>query len=633
MSEDKSIKLIKAVKELNIGMGTIVDFLATKGYKVEKQPMAKLDNDMYTTLLKEFAVDKIIKEEAKQIKIGNIRKEEGVQTPEKPAEQPRRSRDFENEEILIKNTGHFTSPPAEKPKPAEPVQEKPEERSSEGLPGVKVIGKIDLNNLHAKPQVEQKAAPVAEAPKTPEPVAEKPAPVVEAPKAAEPVAEKPAPVVEAPKAPEPVAEKPAPVVEAPKAPVPVAEQPAPVVAEAPVAAVAPEAAAPAEAEGDDVIRASAERLSGPKIIGKIQLPVNQPKRGGPVASSSSAAGNAADQKRKRKRKDQQGGGNGTGQQAPPSGTINPNRPDFRNRPPGAPGGGGGNRPDFRGGRPAPGGGPKEEPTEKDIQDQIKATLARLSGAGKSGKFAQRAKFRRQKRDDVAATAEELAMEQDAMSKVIKVTEFVTANELALMMDVSVTQIISTCMSLGMFVSINQRLDAETLSIVAEEFGYQVEFVKPQDEEANLDQPDDPADLIPRAPIVTIMGHVDHGKTSLLDFIRKTNVIGGEAGGITQHIGAYEVTLPDNKGKITFLDTPGHEAFTAMRARGAQVTDIVIIVIAADDSVMPQTREAINHAQAAGAPIIFAFNKIDRPGANADKVREQLSAMNILVEEW
>ncbi|QHS55022.1 translation initiation factor IF-2 [Mucilaginibacter sp. 14171R-50] len=619
MSEDKSIKLIKAVKELNIGMGTIVDFLASKGYKVEKQPMAKLDNDMYTTLLKEFAVDKIIKEEAKQIKIGNIRKEEGVQTPERPAEQPRRSRDFENEEILIKNTGHFTSPQAEKPKPAEPVQAKAEERN-DALPGVKVIGKIDLNNLNAKPPVEEKAAPVAETPKAAEPVAEKPAPVAEAPKA-EPVAEKPAPVAEAPKA-EPVAESPAPVAETPKA-APVAENATPA-----SDASAVEGDTTAESD-DEVIRASAERLSGPKIIGKITLPVNQPKRGGPVASSSNAAGNAADQKRKRKRKDQQGGN--AGQQAPPSGTINPNRPDFRNRPAGPPGGG--NRPDFRGGRNAPIGGPKEEPTEKDIQDQIKATLARLSGAGKSGKFAQRAKFRRQKRDDVAATAEELAMEQDAMSKVIKVTEFVTANELALMMDVSVTQIISTCMSLGMFVSINQRLDAETLSIVAEEFGYQVEFVKPQDEEANLDQPDDPADLVPRAPIVTIMGHVDHGKTSLLDFIRKTNVIGGEAGGITQHIGAYEVTLPDNKGKITFLDTPGHEAFTAMRARGAQVTDIVIIVIAADDSVMPQTKEAINHAQAAGAPIIFAFNKMDRPGANADKIREQLSTMNILVEEW
>jgi translation initiation factor IF-2 len=640
MSEDKSIKLIKAVKELNIGMGTIVDFLATKGFKVEKQPMAKLDNDMYTTLLKEFAVDKSIKEEAKQIKIGNIRKEEGVQTPDRPAEQPRRSRDFENEEILIKNAGHYSSPQVEKPKPAEPVQARTEERN-DALPGVKVIGKIDLNNLGAKAPVAEKPA---EAPKAPEPVAEKsapvaetPAPVAEAPKAPEPVAEKPAPVAETPKAPEPIAE-PAPVAETPQAPEPVAEKPAPVAeapkaVEAPAPAVEPQAEAPAD-DTDEVIRANAERLTGPKIVGKIQLPVNQPKRGGPVASSSSAAGNAADQKRKRKRKDQQGGGGGNGgQQAPPSGTINPNRPDFRNRPTGPPGGGAGNRPDFRGGRPPASTGPKEEPTEKDIQDQIKATLARLSGAGKSGKFAQRAKFRRQKRDDVAANADELAMEQDAQSKVLKVTEFVTANELALMMDVSVTQIISTCMSLGMFVSINQRLDAETLSIVADEFGYQVEFVKPQDEEFILDQPDDPEDLIPRAPIVTIMGHVDHGKTSLLDFIRKTNVIGGEAGGITQHIGAYEVTLPEDKGKITFLDTPGHEAFTAMRARGAQVTDIVIIVIAADDSVMPQTREAINHAQAAGAPIIFAFNKIDRPGANADKIREQLSAMNILVEEW
>ncbi|SDE11609.1 bacterial translation initiation factor 2 (bIF-2) [Mucilaginibacter pineti] len=653
MSEDKSIKLIKAVKELNIGMGTIVDFLATKGYKVDKQPMAKLDGDMYNALLKEFAVDKSIKEEAKQISIGKIRKEETAPFPEKPVEN-RRSRDFENEEILIKNTGHYASPQAEKPKPVEPAAPEKTEERNDVLPGVKVIGKIDLNNLNAKPQPAAEKPAVVEAPKA----EEVKAPVVVAPEPKpEPVAEAPKPVVvETPKVEEPkapvVAE--APKVEEPKAPV-VTPAPVPTPAPAPVAAapVTPPPAAPVEeAPEDDVIRANAERLTGPKIIGKIQLPVNAPKRN-PVASSSSA-NSAADHKRKRKRKDsqgnpQQGGGGGNhphnpqqGQSTPPSGggTINPNRPDFRNRTNGAPGNGGpqqggGNRPDFRGNRNnAPqSSGPKEEPSEKDIQDQIKATLARLSGAGKSGKFAQRAKFRRQKRDDVAATAEELAMEQDAQSKVLKVTEFVTANELALMMDVSVTQIISTCMSLGMFVSINQRLDAETLSIVADEFGYQVEFVKPQDEEANLDQPDDPADLVARAPIVTIMGHVDHGKTSLLDFIRKTNVIGGEAGGITQHIGAYEVTLPDNKGKITFLDTPGHEAFTAMRARGAQVTDIVIIVIAADDSVMPQTREAINHAQAAGAPIIFAFNKIDRPGANADKIREQLSAMNILVEEW
>jgi translation initiation factor IF-2 len=590
MSEDKGIKLIKAVKELNIGMGTIVDFLTAKGYKVDKQPMAMLSGDMYNTLLKEFAADKIIKEEAKQISIGKIRKEEPVHTPEKPVEQ-RRSRDFENEEILIKNTGHFSTP-VEKPKP-EPA--KAEDRNDVSLPGVKIVGKIDLN---APYRAEKKEEPVV-AKKEPEPVEEpiKPEPKEEI---------KAAPVAEV--EPEPVKEPVKPVVEKPA----VEET-------------------PEEAEPEnEVIRARAQRLSGPNVVGKIQLPVNEPKRSQPVASSSNA-NSAADHKRKRKRKDNQGGGGqqqGGGnnqQQQQPSG--NPNRPDFRNRSQNS----GGNRPDFRRGGGAP--TPKEEPSEKEIQDQIKATLARLSGAGKSGKFAQRAKFRRQKRDDVAANAEELALEQELQSKVLKVTEFVTANELASMMDVSVTQIISTCMSLGMFVSINQRLDAETLTIVADEFGYQVEFVKPQDEEANLDTPDDPSDLVPRAPIVTIMGHVDHGKTSLLDFIRKTNVIGGEAGGITQHIGAYEVTLPDDKGKITFLDTPGHEAFTAMRARGAQVTDIVIIVIAADDSVMPQTREAINHAQAAGAPIIFAFNKIDKPGANADKVREQLSAMNILVEEW
>jgi translation initiation factor IF-2 len=649
MSEDKSIKLFTAAKELNIGTGTIVDFLATKGYKVQKHPTTQLDSDMYSALLKEFAVDKIIKEEAKQISIGKIRKDEPAQFPEKPVEQ-RRSRDFENEEILIKNTGHhYTSPVAEKPKPVEPPQpEKVEEQHNEVLPGVKVVGKIDLNNLNAKPQQVEKPAVkkeeeievVKEEPVKPEPVAAVPEP-------------EPAPQPE----PEKTKEVPKEIIqEVPKEEIKkeIVPEPEPVVVSAPVAVEAEtkvEAPAPVaepahdEPQEPEVIRAKAERLTGPNIIGKIQLPVNAPKRN-PVASSSNT-NSAADHKRKRKRKDNQGPGHNNqgnqppGQQAAPNppGQQQPhggNRPDFRNRSNNTTGSGnpsGGTRPDFRNRNVSQNTGPKEEPSEKDIQDQIKATLARLSGAGKSGKFAQRAKFRRQKRDDVAATAEELAMENELQSKVLKVTEFVTANELASMMDVSVTQIISTCMSLGMFVSINQRLDAETLSIVADEFGYQVEFVKPQDEEGSLDQPDEPEDLVTRAPIVTIMGHVDHGKTSLLDFIRKTNVIGGEAGGITQHIGAYEVTLPDDKGKITFLDTPGHEAFTAMRARGAQVTDIVIIVIAADDSVMPQTREAINHAQAAGAPIIFAFNKIDRPGANADKIREQLSAMNILVEEW
>lgn len=658
MSEDKSIKLFKAAKELNIGIGTIVEFLASKGFKIDKQPNAKLDGDMYQTLLKEFAADKSIKEEAKQINIGKIRRDEAGHLPEKPHEQhPQRSKEFEREEILIKNAGTFTPAP-EKNRPAQPEAD---DRPESSLPGVKIVGKINLDELNGKVRTEKREEeePKAAQPQ-PEVKAEQPAPEPEPvkpesvvvqpePPALEVKVEQPAPVV----APEP---KPEPQPQA-QPEVPQREEPKPV-AEEPVKTAPPVAATPQPAEQpteenpeNEVIRARAERLTGPNIIGKIQLPVNPPKRNQPVASSSNA-NTSADHKRKRKRKDQptqgqhgqqgqsqhgqHGGQHGQpgqgqqqgGQQQHGRGGQQGNRPDFRNNNNRNQHGG---RPDFRN-KNAPAPTPKEEPTEKEIQDQIKATLARLSGAGKSGKFAQRAKFRRQKRDDIAASAEEAALEEELASKVLKVTEFVTANELASMMDVGVTQVISTCMSLGMFVSINQRLDAETLTIVAEEFGYHVEFVKPEDEETNLEEIDNPEDLQPRSPIVTIMGHVDHGKTSLLDFIRKTNVIGGEAGGITQHIGAYEVKLEDGR-KITFLDTPGHEAFTAMRARGAQVTDIVIIVIAADDSVMPQTREAINHAQAAGAPIIFAFNKIDKPGANADKVREQLAAMNILVEEW
>ncbi len=667
MSEDKSIKLIKAVKELNIGMGTIVDFLSSKGYKVDKNPNSVLNSDMYSTLVKQFAADKSIKEEAKQINIGKIRRDEPGMTPEKPAEQ--RTKDFEKEEILIKNAGGFSGGSSSRPKEAE----KPQERPEGSLPGVKVVGKIDLNNLNKpapRPEPASTPAPAAEKPAAPapqvqEPVA-KPTPQPEpvaAPTPA-PVAEKPAtpapqvqePVAKPAQQPEPVATPaPAPVAEKPAAPVQKAQEPvATSAAEKPAAstttASTPEEQ-PAAAPENEVIRAKAERLTGPNVIGKIQLPVDNGRRGNQASASSNA--NTSDNRRKRKRKEtgpgQPGGQTGGPQQGQQGGGSQQGGNNNNNRPGGGyqggnnrpgqggnrPGGGyqgGNNRPGFGNRNAAPSGAPKEEPTEKEIQDQIKATLARLSGAGKSGKFAQRAKFRRQKRDDVAASAEEAAMEQELQSRVLKVTEFVTANELASLMDVSVTQIISTCMSLGMFVSINQRLDAETLSIVADEFGYKIEFVKPDEEEINLEEEDAPESLISRAPIVTIMGHVDHGKTSLLDFIRKTNVIGGEAGGITQHIGAYEVTLEDKR-KITFLDTPGHEAFTAMRARGAQVTDIVIIVIAADDSVMPQTREAINHAQAAGAPIIFAFNKIDKPGANADKVREQLAGMNILVEEW
>ncbi|MCF8451565.1 MAG: translation initiation factor IF-2 [Pedobacter sp.] len=639
MSEGKSTNLLKAAKELNIGLNTAVEFLGKKGHKVEARPNTKLTDEMYDVLLKEFQGDKIVKEEAKQIVIGKIRRDDIPVTNEKT--EPQRSKDFEQEEILIKNVNPFTPPAVEKPKaePQEPVATEP--KSEEGaLPGVKVVGRINLDDLNTKTRPDKKIPEPEKPVAVPVPVAkvEEPVKVKEPEVIPQPAPEKAEPIAEA----APVAEV-RESVESPKETI--EEQPQSPAAK-PVAEEKQENKPNTQESNPDavVIRAKAERLSGPNVIGRIELPVSPARRGQPVASSSSAAG--ADHKRKRKRKDnapgqpgqptqqgQQGQQTGGSPRPAPGAGYQGNRPDFRNARPGQGGtAGGAARADFRN-KPRTPDTPKAEPTDKEIQDQIKATLARLSGAGKSGKFAQRAKLRRQKRDDVAQTAEDAALEAEMQSKTIKVTEFVTANELALMLDVPVTQVISTCMSLGMFVSINQRLDAETLTIVADEFGYEVEFVKPEDEEIGLlEESDSPEDQLPRAPIVTVMGHVDHGKTSLLDFVRKTNVIAGEAGGITQHIGAYEVTL-ENDRKITFLDTPGHEAFTAMRARGANVTDIAIIVIAADDSVMPQTREAINHAQAANVPIVFAFSKVDKPGANADKIREQLSAMNILVEDW
>ncbi len=641
MSEGKSINLLKAAKELNIGLATAVESLSKKGYKVEPKPTTKLTEEMYDALLKEYQGDKIVREEARQIVIGKIRRDDTPPPAPEKQEPPRRSKDFEQEEILIKNAGNFIPSP-EKPKPA-PVEEPASEKEEGALPGVKVVGKIDLDSLN-KRSAKTEERPAEET--SPEPQAEpKPEPVQEAPKATPPIEKAEEEVVKEETKPVVREEEPEPVVETPVVVVPKVEEPKAEKEPSPATPPAKEEpkAEPAAAETaeDEVIRAKAQRLTGPNVIGKIDLSTQFPrKKDQPVASSSNVAGN--DHKRKRKRKDMPGGQHGQGQQHAQGQQRTQggqgghgqqqgghgNRPGFAGKP-----GQHAGRPDFRN-RPAHAGRTeaKEEPSEKEIQDQIKATLARLSGAGKSGKFAQRAKLRRQKRDDVAQSAEEAAMEQELQSRVLKVTEFVTANELANMMDVPVTQVISTCMSLGMFVSINQRLDAETLTIVADEFGYHVEFVKPEDEEASLEQEDREEDMLPRAPIVTVMGHVDHGKTSLLDFVRKTNVIAGEAGGITQHIGAYEVKLEGGR-KITFLDTPGHEAFTAMRARGAKITDIAIIVIAADDSVMPQTREAINHAQAAGVPIVFAFSKIDKPGANTDRIREQLSQMNILVEDW
>ncbi len=720
---DKSTRLLKVAKELNIGTATVTEYLAKKGFQVENKPMAKITDDMYEVLLKEFQGDKNTKEEAKQITIGKVRREEIHAEENKPLKASS-NQDDEGDEILIKNVSAVkaqplapvqaaaarvaeTEPvistlkavvpainaaPAKEviiPAPviqppvvvtqaamipiavpaiadrvektavkAEPEVEKievpqikeevkpiavssgelnqeitPKETKPEILvnpepilpqtrddqvPQLKIVGKIDLTQLNPRTRPEKRhreEAPIAKTTAITQSGVtanqkhvtttslDKPVNPAVTPKATQPFLNKVQKAQPAANAIE-TATKPVPQN-------PIITTPANSATDA-----ATDAADPAK-KVDERLNTNYQKLSGPSIIGKIELPVARKNQ--PVASSASPLEQA---RRKRKRKDTPPPRN-PGQIPHVAGAPITDRKvmdQSRNN----------SRPPFKkDDRPRVS---REEPTEKEIQDQIKATLARLSGAGKSGKFAQRAKLRRQKRDDNASSREDDMAEQELQSKILKVTEYVTANELAKLMDAPVNQVISTCMSLGLFVSINQRLDAETLTIVAEEFGFQVDFVSADNEVKVEEEIDNEEDLLPRAPVVTVMGHVDHGKTSLLDYVRKANVIGAEAGGITQHIGAYEVQLENGK-KITFLDTPGHEAFTAMRARGAQSTDIVIIVIAADDAVMPQTTEAINHAKAAGVPMVFAFNKMDRPGANPDKIREQLSAMNILVEEW
>ncbi len=461
-------------------------------------------------------------------------------------------------------------------------------------------------------------APVPTPEPTPEPVVEKPAPVAEAPKApSEPAKVEEVPAeekstglkvlgkIELDKKGNPVAPKaakapePAPAVPEPK-PEPVAEKPAPV-KEEPKPVVVVETPAVIEEVDIQLIEARGETLKGLTVLGKIDLP-----------AAGDRGGNNAKHKRKRIIKEEKKPAPTvqTGAQARPG-----DKKDFNKKPvPGA--------------KPAP----KGELSDKDIQEQIKATMARLQGATNKQSFG--ADKRREKRKGRAEAEEARLIAEDDEAKVLKVTEFIPASDLASLMDVSVNEVISACMSLGMFVSINQRLDAEAITVIADEFGFEVNFVSAEEEidVVEVEVADTPENLLPRAPIVTIMGHVDHGKTSLLDYIRRAKVAAGEAGGITQHIGAYSVDTKSGK-KVTFLDTPGHEAFTAMRARGAKVTDIVIIVIAADDSVMPQTKEAINHSMVAGVPIVFAFSKVDKDGANADKVREELAAMNMLVEDW
>ena len=453
-----------------------------------------------------------------------------------------------------------------------------------------------------EPAPEPAPTPEPEPPKVEE--APKEEPKVEAPKAEEPAEEeKPAEqdphklqgfkvlgkIDLEPKAKKPAAE-PKPEPEAPKE----APKEAPAAKEEPAA---PEAKPEAKPE-EKVIEAKADSLRGLKVLGKIELPK-------PVAKKTKTEDKSADEKKKRPRK-----------------RIQQTRVERPER------GGGDRRGGQRGDKKRV---PKEELTDKQIQEQIKETLARLSG-GKGGGKANRAKYRKEKRNAAAEAAEEKMLQEQEDSRVLKVTEFISANDLATLMDVSVNDVISACMTLGMFVSINQRLDAEAITIIADEFKYDVQFTSADEEVDVVEEEDLEEDLDERAPIVTIMGHVDHGKTSLLDYIRDSKVTEGEAGGITQHIGAYDVVTEAGK-RIAFLDTPGHEAFTAMRARGAKITDVVIIVVAADDNVMPQTKEAINHAQVAEVPIVIAINKVDKPNANADKIREELAQMNILVEDW
>jgi translation initiation factor IF-2 len=577
MSEEKMMRLGQIARKLNVGTATIVESMAKKGYEVENNPNSKITLDQVAMLEKEFKSSALDKEEASHLSIGK-RHEPAPSEQEQPKQ----------EKAAAPAPAPAAAPaPQEEPKPtpapvakaAEPEIEKIATEAPK-LEGIRVLGKVDLSKKPApapKPAPQPSTAPAPKVEKGPEPVAATPAP------------------------------KPAPAPEQPKEPV---KEAAPVPATAPVAP-----AVPSEEVPNELISAKADSLKGLTVLGKIELPTDRnKKKGGPVASSDARD---RDKKRPRKRIDSKPGTPG----APGAPQAGQNRPqDSRGPRPAQP----------RPGQPQRSGGSpqqriqKAEPTPKEIQDQIKQTLARLQSNKPGGKTKSR-------RDKRAERDREVETEGDEL-KILKVTEFISANDLASLLDVSVNQIISACLSLGMFVSINQRLDAEAITIIADEFGYDVEFTKSIEDEMEEEAADTEEELEERAPIVTIMGHVDHGKTSLLDFIRMSKVTAVEAGGITQHIGAYDVMTKTGH-KIAFLDTPGHEAFTAMRARGAKITDVAIIVIAADDSIMPQTKEAINHAQVAGVPMIFAINKVDKPNARPEKIKEELAGMNLLVEDW